>query len=268
METYSISKGILESEWVRSIFERKFNLDRHIDRRREAMSKAFEADKNKLMRALSEFPEDEMITVRHCCTYGGGGYYTLYSENRKNFVKSDFELEILGGVWSEYVYFRLYAGQKRLNEFLLKLRSEVEKDSRVCMQIRQLYAYFILDGAADCFKDKENSSYPEIQSAIGKAYVTELIKAYCNEYNDEINRFRAFRKDFDNKNGLLWYEYYNEGCTEYNIVPFIIQSSIDEIYKHRSELEKCGLWEKVHSIQGEMFDLIREYYREQGKDIQ
>lgn len=130
----AMNKTIMSKERA-EIFRQNFQ-ERH--------EKVFVKDINNLSVAInSNFP-NEKVTVWHCCTSNGYGYYTISNGEVKRFVRSEYGLECVGGVWSLRVYERLYLGQVNLMKFLEAVRTELCKRFSAEMPLKTLYIFYIL----------------------------------------------------------------------------------------------------------------------------
>ena len=104
----------------------------------ERHEKALSQDINNLSDVINAF-DDEKVTVWHCCTSDGYGYYTVSNGEKKRFVHSEYKLECVGGCWSLHVYERLYMWQVNLIKFLESVKAEICSKFSAEMPLKTLY---------------------------------------------------------------------------------------------------------------------------------
>ncbi len=216
----------------------------------ERHENAFAEDISSLSAAInSNFP-NEKVTVWHCCTGNGCGYYTISDGVKKRFVHSEYDLECVGGVWSLHVYERLYMGQVNLMKFLETVKAEICKGFSVDMPLKTLYIAYILDDLEkwedtlkkyDCYREETKRDF-EIAREYQKKF-TEQYPEQIEIYNDTVA-----------KGGNFWSYYNGADNYEYSCVANILENAVSEIYKNRKQLEACELWEHARKV----IDRIRD----------
>ena len=209
----------------------------------ERHKKAFVEDIRSLSAAIETFHGGE-ITVWHCCTSHGGGYYTISNGEKKRFVRSAYELERVGGCWSLHVYERLYMGQVNLMRFLESVRDELDRRFSVEMPLKTLYIAYILTDLGEwedrCKKDECYREEDKREFEIACAYQ----KAFTEKYADQIEMYNAVAE-----NGDSFWNYYNGVDNyEYCCVSDILKNAVNEIYKNRERLESCELWGQAKKV--------------------
>lgn len=209
---------------------------------------ALHIDLDCIGKLISEF-DNELVTVRHCCTHEGEGYFAIYSTKKKRFTRSEYHLQLQGMCWSSTVWIRLYTGQQMLNKYLKAIENELLATNRnVRMEIRQLYIPWITD-ISSLSEKHDDDMFSEYDDIMIKYYLSPRVENYNKEHQSEIQLFKRFKN---------WYEYYNEGCYEYDIVRKILDKAVCDIYENRKALVECGLWDKSRSIIDAMNDILFE----------
>lgn len=189
---------------------------------------------------IAEF-NGKPVVVWHCCTPEGKGYYALQSDDKLRFVKSNYELELIGGAWSVRTWFRLYKAQEALNEYLQNIKSELE-GAEVRFVIRQLYLPWIIYSHNLCNEEYDWLRFhPEIREALNS------VSEYRERYQDEIKEYSSVKD---------WTIYYNREGKLYYQVQKYIQDAIDNIYKIRPDLEKSGLWMNTRKMIDDLYDMV------------
>lgn len=202
----------------------------------ERHEKALSQDISNLSDVINAF-HDEKVTVWHCCTSDGYGYYTVSNGEKKRFVHSEYKLECVGGCWSLHVYERLYMGQVNLMKFLEAVKSEICSKFSAEMPLKTLYIAYILTDLEKwedtCKKDDFYREEDKHDFEIAREYQNEFTKNYTGQI-ENYNKVLA--------NGGNFWSYYNSSDNyEYSCVANILESAISEIYKNREQLESCEL---------------------------
>lgn len=209
----------------------------------ERHEKAFVKDINSLSVAINSNFLNEKVTVWHCCTSKGYGYYTISNGEMKRFVRSEYGLECVGGVWSLHVYERLYLGQINLIKFLKTVRTEICKRFSAEMPLRTLYIAYILTDLEEWqnrLKDEYCHEDDNRNFEIARYYQNEFKKNYAEEiksYNQALSDGGSFLSYYNGKNNY-----------EYSCVSDILENAVSEIYKNRKQLEACELWKQARKI--------------------
>ncbi len=214
----------------------------------ERHEKALNQDINNLSDVINAF-HDEKVTVWHCCTSDGYGYYTVSNGEKKRFVHSQYELECVGGCWSLYVYERLYMGQESLMKFLDAIKGEICKNHLVEMPLKILYIAYVLTD----LEKWENSLKDEYYHKDDKRnfeIAREYQKKFTEQYPEQIEIYNATVA----KGRNFWSYYNGENNHEYSCVSDILENAMSEIYKNREQLESCELWEKSRKV----IDMLNE----------
>lgn len=214
--------------------------------------KALNSDVFNLISAIKKF-KSENITVWHCCTYGGVGYYTVSDGTNKRYVPSYYELECVGGCWSCSVYERLYMGQLHLMKYLEAVKSEICDRCFVEMPLKCLYIDYILfdfdkekDGLSDFYNKTELTGILLIANKYRKDF-TDKYSEQVNIYNNMVSQ------------GYSYWDYYNGlENKEFDCIANIIDKAVNEIYKNRDSLEACELWEKARKAIYSLDDIKRD----------
>lgn len=223
----AMNKTIMSKERT-GIFRQDFQ-ERH--------EKAFVKDINSLSVAInSNFP-NEKVTVWHCCTSNGCGYYTISNGEMKRFVRSEYRLECVGGVWSLHVYERLYLGQVNLIKFLEAVRTELCKRFSVEMPLRTLYIAHILTDLEEWqnkLKDEYCHEDDKRNFEIARYYQNEFKKNYAEEiksYNQVLSDGGSFLSYYNGKDN---YEY---SCVSLaiNCEEFLNRIDINKLSKHKEQ---------------------------------
>lgn len=235
----AMNKTIMSKERA-EIFRQNFQ-ERH--------EKVFVKDINNLSVAInSNFP-NEKVTVWHCCTSNGYGYYTISNGEVKRFVRSEYGLECVGGVWSLRVYERLYLGQVNLMKFLEAVRTELCKRFSAEMPLKTLYIFYILTDLEEWqnkLKDEYCHEDDKRNFEIARYYQNEFKKNYA----EEIKSYNQVLSD-----GGSFLSYYNgKDNYEYSCVSDILENAVGEIYKNRGKLEACELWGQARKV----IDMLNE----------
>ncbi len=214
----------------------------------ERHEKAFNEEIHGLSAAIESFHGDS-VAVWHCCTYDGDGYYTISNSARKCYVRSAYELERVGGVWSMQVYERLYMGQVNLMKFLEAVKAEICSKYTAKMPLKTLYIDYLLTNLEN--QEKSGMEYgfcnseEKLSIEIAKKYQTE----FTEQYSEQIEIYTAIAE-----NGGDFLDYYNGAKNyEYPYVSEVLTDSINRIYDKRKQLEACGMWDKAR----ETIDVLR-----------
>lgn len=205
---------------------------------------ALETDIGAILEAANELKGRD-ISVWHCCTPEGEGYWTISDGKSKRYRKSAYELEQYGGAWSMSVWARLYAAQECLNGYLDKIAARLGeyKKKRISVEIRQLYVQAIIRHCDDAYYGEAAAEFVDRSSS-----------EYEEKYAKEIERHSEHEDTF---------EYYNHmGNDEYFIAKGAIYGAISGIYADRERLEACGEWDRAKAIIDKLYDV---YYDRDGK---
>ena len=192
---------------------------------------------------------NEKVTVWHCCTSDGYGYYTLSNGEKKRFVRSEYRLEYVGGVWSLRVYERLYMGQVHLMRFLESVKDVLSRRFSVEMPLKTLYIAYILYDLDKWEDTRKKNGFEENKCdfEIARTYQKEFIQ----QYPEQIEIYNTIIA-----NGGNFWSYYNGADNyEYSCVSDILKNAVSEIYKNRKQLETCELWEQAKKV----VDVIAKY---------
>ena len=221
----------------------------------ERHEKALSQDINNLSDVINAF-HDKKVTVWHCCTSDGYGYYTVSNGEKKRFVHSEYELECVGGCWSLHVYERLYMGQVNLMKFLEAVKAEICSKFSAEMPLKTLYIAYILDNLENFEKDCiDNGCYYE-EDKSNFEIAREYQKEFTENYTEQIEVYNTIVA-----NGGNFWNYYNGADNhEYSCVSDILESAINEIYKNRKQLESCELWENARKSIDMMNEIKRNIY--------
>lgn len=232
-------KTIMSKEQVK-IYRQDFQ-ERH--------NKAIDKDIKSLFDTINNNFHNEKVTVWHCCTGSGLGYYTVSNGEKKRFVRSEYGLECVGGVWSLRVYERLYMGQTYLTRFLESVRTELCKRFSAEMPLKTLYIFYILTDLEEWqnkLKDEYCHEDDKRNFEIARYYQNEFKKNYA----EEIKSYNQVLSD-----GGSFLSYYNgKDNYEYSCVSDILENAVGEIYKNRGKLEACELWGQARKV----IDMLNE----------
>lgn len=230
----------------------------------ERHEKALSQDINNLSDVISAF-NDKQVTVWHCCTGDGYGYYTVSNGEKKRFVRSEYKLECVGGCWSLHVYERMYMGQVNLIKFLQAIKAEICSKLSAEMPLKTLYIAYIL---TDLNKWEDNLKKDDFYREEDKRDF-EIARKYQREFKENYaEEIKRYNKVLEN-GGNLWSYYNNSDNYEYSCVANILESAISEIYKNREQLESCELWEKSRKVIGMLNEIkINNYYPQQNLFIE
>lgn len=213
----------------------------------EAENEKCKKDVSEIQALIKEQFSNCSVTVWHCCTPQGKGYYTVKDAEKTRFARSVRGIEPVGAVWSSRAWLRIFEAQKSLNKYLRQVRQLLEEQANVTMEIRQLYLPWVLDTKG--FERTVNSEMfleeGEIAIKIKAAYDT--LQEYKNEYADDI-------AEYESSNGV--FSYYNKEGGIYYAAQDHIDSAVSKIYKDRKSLEDAGLWESVRKMIDELNDMV------------
>lgn len=230
----------------------------------ERHEKALSQDINNLSDVINAF-NDKQVTVWHCCTGDGYGYYTVSNGEKKRFVRSEYKLECVGGCWSLHVYERMYMGQLNLIKFLQAIKAEICSKFSAEMPLKTLYIAYIL---TDLNKWEDNLKKDDFYREEDKRdfeIAREYQREFKENYAEEIKRYNKVLAN----GGNFWSYYNNSDNYEYSCVANILESAISEIYKNREQLESCELWEKSRKVIGMLNEIkINNYYPQQNLFIE
>lgn len=230
-------KTIMSKEQVK-IYRQDFQ-ERH--------NKAIDKDIKSLFDTINNNFHNEKVTVWHCCTGSGLGYFTVSNGEKKRFVRSEYGLECVGGVWSLRVYERLYMGQTYLTRFLESVKHELRKKSPVEMPLKTLYISYILTDLGNSLKDEYYREEDKCNFEIAQKYQRE----FTEQYPEQIKNYNTIIAN----GGSFWNYYNGKDNYEYSCVTDILENAVSEIYKNRKQLEACELWEQARKI----IDVIAKY---------
>lgn len=209
----------------------------------ERHKKAFVDDIRSLSDTINSNFANEEVTVWHCCTSNGDGYYTVSNGEKKRFVHSEYRLECVGGCWSLHVYERLYMGQLNLMKFLDAIKAKICKKHLVKMPLKTLYIAYILTD----LDEWENRLKDEYYHKDDK-HDFEIARKYQKEFTEQYPEQIEIYNDIVAKGGNFW-DYYNDSDNyEYSCVSDILENAIREIYEKREQLEACELWEQARKV--------------------
>ena len=195
---------------------------------------ALKQDVSNLISAIKRF-HSKTITVWHCCTYDGSGYYTISDGTNKRYVSSAYDLECVGGCWSFSVYERLYMGQMHLIKYLKAVRAVLYKNKSVTMPLKCLYIEYIL---FDFEKYDLSDIYNEKEYERCLAIANKYRETFTEKYSKQVKIYNHFVSE-----GYSYWDYYNGlNNNEFICVANIIDTAVNEIYKNREHLEVCELW--------------------------
>lgn len=206
----------------------------------ERHNKAILEDIQKLSAVINNEFHNEKVMVWHCCTSSGLGYYTVSNGEKKRFVRSEYGLECVGGVWSLHVYERLYMGQTYLTRFLESVKHELRKKYPVEMPLKTLYIAYILTDFENSLKDEYYREEDKCNFEIAKKYQRE----FTEQYSEQIKIYNTIIAN----GGSLWNYYNGKDNYEYSCVSDILENAVSEIYKNRKQLEACELWKQARKI--------------------
>lgn len=200
----------------------------------KAVEKALAQDVPALMDAINSI-EAKKPVLRHCYNTGGTGYFTVFEGDKKAFAASTYDLWIAGAAWSIYNWTMMLTAQELLERYLHALQSAlIGKGIDVTLDIRQLYLPLIsYDFSGSSIWDQR----------VVEAFVAPKQKEYLEKHPDDMARYNELREQ-----DKSWYDYYNEGCTEYTILYDILQHAMKDIYKARETLEKYDMWGEAKEI--------------------
>ena len=197
-------------------------------------------DIHSLSNVINSNFHNEKVTVWHCCTSDGHGYYTVSNGTKKRFVHSEYGLECVGGVWSLHVYERLYMGQVNLMKFLETVKAEICKNFSVEMPLKTLYIAYILTDL-DKWENSLKDEYYHKDDKRNFENERKYQKEFKSQYPEQIEIYNNIVA-----NGGDFWDYYNGTDNyEYSCVSNILENAVSEIYKNREQLEVCGLWKKA-----------------------
>lgn len=213
----------------------------------ERHKKAFVDDIRSLSDTINSNFANEEVTVWHCCTSNGDGYYTVSNGEKKRFVHSEYRLECVGGCWSLHVYERLYMGQLNLMKFLDAIKAKICKKHLVKMPLKTLYISYILTNLGNSLKDEYYREEDKCNFEIAQKYQRE----FTEQYPEQIKNYNTIIAS----GGSLGSYYNGKDNYEYSCVSNILENAVSEIYKNRKQLEACELWEQARKI----IDVIAKY---------
>lgn len=191
----------------------------------------------------------EKVTVWHCCTSDGYGYYTVSNGEKKRFVHSEYKLECVGGCWSLHIYERLYMGQVNLIKFLESVKAEICSKFSAEMPLKTLYIAYILTDL-DKWENSLKGEYYHEEDKRDFEIAREYQKEFTENYTKQIEIYNTIVA-----NGGNFWSYYNGADNhEYSCVADILENAVSEIYKNRKQLESCELWKKARKV----IDILNE----------
>ena len=232
-----------------------------------------------MLNSMTAFSKDKEapITVRHCYTPNGHGYYALTKGELRRFVVSELNLQKEGGCWSYRVWLRMYLFNAILTTYLKHLRQKLaEKHKNFSMEVVPLYMGYIAMGFVDVygkdisedldeklFEKDEDGHLKTVNLEVldgneegifwGERFLhyKELIQAqknFCILYRD------YFKKVDENGSNLATYNgdfknklfYFTEST---------LDSAINSIYAKEEELKAVGLWTDARN----QIDLMNDY---------
>lgn len=206
----------------------------------ERHERALSQDIKNLSDVINAF-NNEKVTVWHCCTGDGYGYYTVSNGEKKRFVHSEYKLECVGGCWSLQVYERLYMGQVNLMKFLEAVKAEICSKLSAEMPLKTLYIAYIL---TDLDEWENRLNYHEEENKRDFEIAREYRKEFTENYTEQIEIYNTIVA-----NGGNFWSYYNGADNhEYSCISDVLESAISEIYKNREQLESCELWERARKV--------------------
>ena len=215
----------------------------------EQASSVFAQELRNLRKCLGEFEDRSDVTVWHCCTRDGEGYYTLESPTKKRFCRSLIELEQVGGAWGEVVWCKLFAAQSALNHYLSKLASELTVDG-VSFEYKPLYISFL---ATPLRCDNERNERLQIVLSRQREYLAQY-QIFLDLYRKASDPYLYYNhtiSEIENAQGTL-------RDSEYEIVTSAIRNAINDIHVHRKALENCGQWGRADERCDLLYDLLYE----------
>lgn len=219
--------------------------------------KAFSKDYKEITKVLASIEKDKNapVTVRHCYTPDGHGYYAVTKGDTRRFADSYLELQLAGGAWSYWVWRELYFFNAILAGYLedLKNRLYAEYDNsgvfHFTMEISPLYMGYIATNFVLWYPEQEQEvkisrlkgdekflwdkflMLPELLQAQTNFCV--LHKDYLQKIEDMQSNVLAYNGDEDNN---LFYAVEKE-----------VHNAVNAIYKKRNKLENVGLWEDARA---------------------
>lgn len=216
---------------------------------------SIDSDVKNLLYTISAFKGK--VNIRHLCTKEGYGYFAVYNEEMKRFVPSEYRPALKGIGWHYRVWIMLYFGQEELIKYLKEIETRLKQSgAELNMEIRLLYAAFLLD-ITDIFPfEREKEEKDGVME-----YIMPKLNNYKKEYEKEIAYYQNFNCENREKSSQTWgcwYEYYNEGLEEFDIVRELLDNCVNEIYKKRDMLERCALWKKSKDIINALNNMIYE----------
>lgn len=231
----------------------KESIDECMQGFKQRYENAFEQDISNLISAIKKF-HSENITVWHCCTYDGSGYYTISDGTNKRYVSSAYDLmcdwECTGGSWSFYSYECLYMGQMHLIKYLKAVRSVLYKNKSVTMPLKCLYIDYIL---FDFEEYPLREFYDKKTFRRCLAIANKYRENFAEKYSNQVKIYNHFVSE-----GYSYWDYYNGlDNKEFICVANIIDKAVEEILKNRICLEACELWYDARSAILSMKDIKR-----------
>lgn len=220
----------------------------------ERHEKALRQDIDNLSDVINAF-HDEKVTVWHCCTSDGYGYYTVSNGTKKRFVHSEYRLECVGGCWSLHVYERLYMGQVNLMKFLDAIKAEICKIHLVEMTLKTLYIAYILTDLDKWEKSLKDEYYREEDR-----HDFEIARGYQKEFTEQYPKQIEIYNDTVSKGGNFWSYYNGADNYEYSYVADILENAVSEIYENREQLETCELWDKSRKVIDTLNEMMINMY--------
>ena len=244
-ELFALDKGEEDTSWCKMlcISEEDYN---------EALFDDF----YKIINTLASFGSDNKtpISVRHCYTPNGYGYFALSKDDMKRFVPSSFAIQRQGGCWSYFVWRRLYFGNAILMSYLEDLKKELSaKYDDFHMDIVPLYMCYIAskfvyidpDRLKD-LKDERRAVDIDITSLNGKEdflwekflHYKELLQA---QKNFCILHREYFKKVEENQSNIGTYNG-DESNRLFYAVEEILHNAAFELSMKEDELKSVDLW--------------------------
>lgn len=176
----------------------------------------------------------------------GNGDVVVLTREGYVFIPIHQSFAIAGGVWSNYVWLKLYYAQKNLTSFL----EELGKQTQIPVVDRCLYIDYLLQ-KPEYHPQKYGS---EKEASFAKKLEEHCVKCYgkfVKDYDKQIQERKAYSS---------WLDYNNDGFAFRYFASIEVRNAIDAIYEKREELERNGCWKEardvIYKLQDILFDRV------------